>query len=179
MSLPVHSVILGFARLWPLGLSPRAPGTVASLASALAAPWLFLVFPLPLRLALLAVFFVLGGLAADFAEKSLGRKDPSSVVIDELLGQWLALLPLLTAWQTVTNVPGPAIGPESARVPLLLILLGFALFRLFDIWKPWPVKASETWLPGGWGIMIDDVVAGCFGLAVFLAMLKGMALVWG
>ena len=69
------------------------------------------------------------------------------MVIDELLGLWIVLCPFAVA-------------------PWWLVGLAFVLFRLFDITKPWPVKASETWLPGGYGVMIDDAVAGLQALAV-------------
>lgn len=66
------------------------------------------------------------------------------MVIDELVGVWLVLLPF-------------------ARPGFGLVLAAFAFFRLFDILKPWPVRASETWLPAGFGVMIDDVLAGPVG----------------
>ena len=130
-------LILAYCRLGIAGLSPRAPGTAGS---ALAACWRRAIFlPLPLwgRLLFLAVIVVTGGLAATRAEILLGRTDPGEVVIDELAGVWIALLPL---------------GADQWSWPGLV--WAFALFRLFDIWKPWPVHASETWLPAGWGIML-------------------------
>lgn len=143
--------ILLFCRLGVAGLSPVAPGTCGSFLALLAAPVLF--FPLPLwsRIVLLGLLFWLGGLAATRAEKVLGKKDPSEVVIDELLGQWLTFLPFATPnWQAC--------------------LLGFGLFRLFDACKPWPVSASETWLPSGFGVMVDDVVAGLMAMCCLLAV---------
>ena len=106
---------------------------------------------------LLALIFVLGGLAATRAEHLLERKDPGEVVIDELVGVWLVLLPF-----------------ESPS--FWLVLAAFAFFRLFDICKPWPVKASENWLPAGFGIMIDDVVAGVWAL-LCVALLRVVGLV--
>ncbi len=131
------------ATLWPLGLAPKAPGTAGALFAALAAPLVFMPLPDVGRLALLAAIFVLGGLAATRVERVTGRKDPGSVVVDELLGQWVTYLPFaqLEFWQ---------------------ILVGFSLFRLFDIAKPWPVCWSESCLPEGFGIMIDDAVAGLY-----------------
>lgn len=135
----------GLATLWPLGLTPKAPGTAGALLGALAAPLVFLPLPNLGRLALLAVLFVLGGLAASRVERLLGRKDPGSVIVDELLGQWVTYLPFaqLEFWQ---------------------VLVGFSLFRLFDIAKPWPVCWSEGCLPHGFGIMIDDAVAGLYAM---------------
>jgi phosphatidylglycerophosphatase A len=143
-------VFLGIARLQPLGLAP-APGTCCSAAALLAAPFLFLPLDLAQRCAVLLLIFFGGSYAAGRAERILGIEDPPEVVIDEAFGMWLALLPL--------DNPSPA-----------LMLAAFVLFRFFDIVKPWPVSASEHWLPGGYGIMLDDAVAGlpafaCLGAA--------------
>ena len=144
---------LHFARLDPSGLSPKAPGTAGSFFSVLLAPFLFLPFGLPARLAILAAVFILGALAATRAEALLGRKDPGCIVIDELVGQWIAMLFL------------SSFSADSTWCDAAFLLVPFAFFRLFDIWKPWPVHASESWLPAGWGIMIDDVFAGLWALA--------------
>lgn len=138
-------LILAFCRLEPAGLSPKAPGTMGSLAAILLAPFIFMPLSLALKIAILGLLFVFGGLAATRAEKLLARKDPGSIVIDEVLGQWLAILPFATLlwWE---------------------LALAFGLFRLFDIAKPWPVKASEAWMPAGFGIMLDDFFAGLYAL---------------
>lgn len=146
MPAPLDRLALGLARLEPFGLVPKAPGTAGSLAAALLAPWLFLPLALPWRLTLAVAIFFFGAWCASRAEIALGRKDPGSVVIDELLGQWLAYLPLATA------------SPVELG-------LGFALFRLFDITKPPPIRSAEKWLPGGYGVMLDDVIAGLFAAA--------------
>ena len=166
MRTVADTILLTLARLGPAGLSPKAPGTVGSAVAALAAPWLFMPLSLPWRVVLLTVLFVIGGLSASRAERLLGCHDPSSVVVDELVGQWITLLPL-----GLISSPGPVAGPADA--PVLLLVAGFCLFRLFDIWKPGPIYASQEWLPGGWGVMIDDVLAGAFALPV----LAGLALV--
>ena len=149
----LDKAILHFARLDPSGLSPKAPGTAGSFFSVLLAPFLFLPFSLPVRLALLAAIFVLGALAATRAEVLLGRKDPGCIVIDELVGQWIAMLFL------------GSFSADSTWRDAAFLLVPFVFFRIFDIWKPWPVHASESWLPNGWGIMIDDVFAGLWALA--------------
>lgn len=140
-----NGLVLAFCRLGFAGLSPKAPGTVGSALACLIAPICFIPLNLPERCGLLIAIFCIGGLAATRAEQLLGQKDPGQVVIDELLGVWLVLLPLTTPvfWDYV---------------------FAFVLFRIFDIAKPWPVKSSENWLPAGWGIMIDDAVAGCWAL---------------
>ncbi|MBD5648007.1 MAG: phosphatidylglycerophosphatase A [Desulfovibrio sp.] len=136
---------LAFCRLGVAGLAPRAPGTWGTALACLLAPFCFLPLGLGWRLAVLAALFVAGGLAASRAEELLGRKDPGEVVIDELVGVWLVLLPF-------------------AHAGFRLIVAAFVCFRIFDIAKPWPVKASENWLPGGFGVMIDDVLAGLWAL---------------
>ena len=137
-------VSLALAELGPIGRLPTAPGTFGSLLAAVAAPWIFIPLSAWSRGLLLIALFLLGSLAAARSEAFYQRKDPGSVIIDELLGQWIVFIPLQeAAW--------PWLGA------------GFVLFRLFDIVKPWPVRASEDWLPGGFGVMLDDVVAGLYG----------------
>lgn len=139
-------LILAFCRVEPAGLSPKAPGTMGSLVAILLAPFIFLPFSLPVRAIILLMLFFIGGMACTRAEKLLGKKDPGSIVIDEVLGQWVAIFPYVSlAWWELA--------------------IAFALFRLFDISKPWPVKASETWMKAGYGIMIDDFFAGLYALA--------------
>lgn len=133
------------ATLGPVGRMPKAPGTWGSLAAAAAAWFLFLPLPRGERLLALAILLPAGAWCAERTEKALGCKDPACVVIDELWGQWITLFLI------------PATEP-------LWIIPGFLLFRLFDITKPWPVRDSERWLPGGWGVMIDDGVAVCYAL---------------
>lgn len=138
-------LVLYFCRLGVAGLDPKAPGTWGTAMACLLAPYIFLPLNLWLRAGLLLALFFLGAVAATRAEKLLDRKDPGEVVIDELVGVWLVLLPF----------PDPS---------FFMVLAAFVAFRIFDIAKPWPVKASENWLPAGYGIMIDDVVAGLWAL---------------
>ncbi len=145
--MPVDKLILAFCRLGFAGLSPIMPGTCGSAVAAVLAPFLFLPLPFAARVVVLALVFWAGGIASSRAERILGCKDPGQVVIDELLGVWLVLLPF--------SDPG-----------WMKIGIAFVLFRIFDMWKPWPVHASENWLPGGFGIMIDDVMAALQALLV-------------
>ena len=88
--------------------------------------------------------------------RALGVDDHRALVWDEFVGQWIALLPALLA-------------------PWWAVLLGFALFRLFDVWKPWPIREFDRRLHGGLGVMVDDVIAGVFaavGLAIALHLLR-------
>ncbi|KRE88609.1 phosphatidylglycerophosphatase [Frateuria sp. Soil773] len=128
------------------GLAPVAQGTFGSLAALL--PWLLLrQLPLPLYLLAIAAGFAVGVWACDRAGRALGVDDHRSLVWDEFVGQWIALLPaLLAPWWTVAA--------------------GFALFRLFDVWKPWPIRWLDRHLKGGLGVMADDAVAGAFAAAL-------------
>lgn len=147
-------VIMGFCRVGPAGRSPVMPGTCGSLAAMLAAPFLFMPLSYSARAAALGVLFIAGAIASTRAAALLGREDPGEVVIDEVLGQWMTYAPFAAlSW------------PE--------LVIGFLLFRVFDMTKPWPVKASEKWLPGGYGIMLDDAMAAlyaapCLGAARIL-----------
>nr|WP_250887055.1 MULTISPECIES: phosphatidylglycerophosphatase A [unclassified Rhodanobacter] len=133
------------------GLAPVAQGTFGSLAALL--PWLLLrELPLPMYLAVLLIGFAAGVWACNVASRALGVADHRSLVWDEFIGQWVALLPLLVL---------PA--------PWWAIALGFLLFRLFDVWKPWPISWLDRRVKGGMGVMVDDVVAGAFA-AVVLAL---------
>ena len=160
--MPIHLGLksyatLAFCRLGVAGLSPVMPGTCGTLLAVLIAPVLYFPLSFAGRLVELAVLFWLGGMASTSAERILGQTDPGEVVIDELVGVWLVLLPFANPnWKQITAA--------------------FILFRVFDIIKPWPVRASEHCLPGGYGVMIDDVVAAlmamaCMGLAVWLRLL--------
>ena len=96
---------------------------------------------------MLVVVTVLGVWAADEAERALGAKDPGAIVVDEVAGMTLSVLAL---------PPTPGV-----------LLAGFLLFRLFDVLKPFPANVAQR-LPGGLGVMIDDVIAGLYALALLL-----------
>jgi phosphatidylglycerophosphatase A len=146
------------------GYLKPAPGTWGSLVGLLA--WVLLVGGLshpgggPRHWVLLGapVALIFAGVwAADQVVRETGQKDPSFIVIDEWAGMWLALTPLLF---TVTLQPQPwLLGAARCVAP-------FLLFRLFDIWKPGAVDTAQR-LPGGWGVVMDDVLAGL--LAALLA----------
>lgn len=149
----IVQIATNFASLGPFGKLPVS-GTWGSAVAAMLAPLVFLPAPFAVRLFILFLVFVGGGLACDVVEKNLNRKDPGLCVIDEVLGQWITFLffPMLTP---------------------LEMFWGFVLFRVFDILKPPPVRASENWLPGGFGVMIDDALAGIYA-AVSLGILVWM-----
>jgi len=139
------------------GLTPVAQGTFGSLAALL--PWSLLrELPLWIYLIVLLVGFAIGVWACDVAGRALGVDDHRSLVWDEFIGQWIALIPLLL----------PSLLPVS-DFHWWMLVPGFVLFRLFDVWKPWPIRWLDRRVKGGLGVMIDDVVAGVFA-AVVLAI---------
>lgn len=128
------------------GLSPWAPGTVGSLA-ALPLAWLISAYTGTIGLAIaVLIVFALGVWASHVYSAALGKSDAGEIVIDEVAGQWLTLL---------------LVPPDLA-----MYALGFALFRLADIVKPWPISWIDRKIKGGFGVMFDDVLAGAFAAIV-------------
>ncbi len=145
MSLPTL-----LATWFGAGLAPRAPGTWGSLAAAVMAwPIQFWLGWVGLLVAAVAVFGV-GIWAAERDAARTGLKDDGRIVIDEVAGQWIALLPACADWR--------------------LFVLGFVAFRLFDILKPWPVSWADRHVSGGLGVMLDDVLAGIYAAIVVVAV---------
>jgi phosphatidylglycerophosphatase A len=136
------------------GLLPKAPGTAGSLVALL--PWWFLLRGLaPGWYALvLVVGFALGVWACAVSARRLGVDDHGALVWDEVIGMW------------VTLIAAPGIGgPAGSRLGAVICMaIGFVLFRLFDIWKPWPVGVADRRVHGGFGVMLDDVLAGVYAL---------------
>lgn len=128
------------------GYSPIAPGTAGSAVTALVL-WLVPFSRAGLVLFLVAVI-VVGTWAAHVAERSLGGKDPGAIVIDEVAGMTLSVV-------AFPLTPG-------------VLLAGFVLFRIFDVVKPPPAHGSQR-LTGGVGVMIDDLIAGLYALALLAA----------
>jgi phosphatidylglycerophosphatase A len=155
LSSPAGWLACGFGS----GLTPVAQGTFGSLTALL--PWLLLChLSMPLYVLILLIGFAIGVWACDIAGRALGVDDHRSLVWDEFIGQWIALIPLMI----------PALLPT--RVSLWwLLLAGFALFRLFDVWKPWPIRWFDQRVKGGMGVMVDDVIAGIFAAVVLGVLL--------
>ena len=143
---PLGWIASGFG----VGLAPVAAGTFGSAAALL--PWFFWLRQQPpaIYLGVVAIAFAIGVAAAQWVINKTRIEDPSVVVWDEFIGQWLALFLAPTGW--------------------LWMLGGFALFRLFDIWKPWPVSWADQKLHGGFGAMFDDALAGLYALIVLQAI---------
>jgi phosphatidylglycerophosphatase A len=140
------------ATVFGAGLSPIAPGTAGSLAG-IASAWAIIhLFNVPpFYLAILSLGLVpIGIWSATLTARMANKKDPGLVVIDEVLGQWITLA-------------------GGLHVNWKMYLLGFALFRLFDIWKPYPARQLEG-LPAGQGIVADDLMAGLYGALVLFVL---------
>ena len=132
------------------GYSPIAPGTAGSLVGLLLF-WPLRNLPPAVQVAAVVVCFLLGTAAATSVARRVGIEDPGIVVVDEVVGMWTSLLFL-------------PFTPFTAA-------LGFVLFRVMDVWKPYPARQLED-LPGGWGIMADDLMAGVYAnLALRVALL--------
>ncbi|MGH7101758.1 MAG: phosphatidylglycerophosphatase A family protein [Acetobacteraceae bacterium] len=131
-----------------LGLVPRAPGTLAAAVATLIAAGLIVLSPFLVAAA--AAVAIAAGLWA--IPRAGGSGDPGWVVIDEFVGQWIALL----------------VVPRLEVAPLIA---GFVLFRLLDISKPGPIRAAER-LPGALGVIADDVVAGAIAALILLAAMR-------
>jgi phosphatidylglycerophosphatase A len=121
-----------------------------------------------------AILAIVGVWASDRAAEFARLKDPQFVVIDEVSGQHLALL-LGAALPIFRGAPNPYVEwLGNGGVSLKYLLLGFILFRAFDIWKPFPARQAES-LPGGWGIMADDWIAGIYaGIGLWVARALGL-----
>ena len=148
-------VIFLTATWFGVGRSPRAPGTVGSLAALpFGAALMWAVGGWGLAAAT-AGLFLLGTWAAHHYAARLGRDDPGEIVVDEVVGQWLPLCVL--------------------PVEPVAYALAFVSFRFFDIVKPWPIGVADRRLKGGLGIMIDDVLAALAAAIVCLAVYAPLA----
>lgn len=152
---PLQFLAFGFGS----GLAPRGPGTAGTLA---ALPVYVLLAQAPLWLYTLLVLAagLFGVWLCDVVSRQLGEHDHPGIVWDEFVGLWITLwaLPVSLEW----------------------MVLGFVVFRVFDIAKPWPIGLLDRHVQGGFGIMIDDVVAGimsCFTLHLALLLIGGAAVI--
>ncbi|MCW8834794.1 MAG: phosphatidylglycerophosphatase A [Rhodospirillales bacterium] len=133
-----------------VGFLPKAPGTWGSLA-ALPLAWAVHQYGGATALAVCSVIlFGIGWVASEIYINNKSVEDPSEIVVDEVVGQWITLI----------------VVPMS---PFTLIA-GFVLFRVFDIFKPWPVSLADSKVKGGLGVMLDDVLAGIYAAATLFAI---------
>ena len=147
---PILFIAFGFGS----GLSSKAPGTVGTLVGI---PFVLVFAGLPnwAYLLVTALLFVFGIWLCGLASRKLGVHDHGGIVWDEIVGMMITMIAVPISWWT--------------------LLAGFVLFRLFDILKPWPIKVADERIGGGFGIMVDDLLAGLYALLV----LHGLLWLWG
>jgi phosphatidylglycerophosphatase A len=147
---PVHFLAFGFGS----GLSPKAPGTAGTIV-AVVLYLLLAQLPLTAYLLMLLMTFAAGIYLCDRSSKLLGVHDHGGIVWDEFVGYWITMLLAPSGW--------------------LWIVMGFFLFRLFDILKPFPINILDKHVDGGLGIMLDDVLAGIFACICLQLIAFGVA----
>lgn len=155
LTTPEHLIAFGFGA----GLVPKAPGTFGTLVGL---PfWFFLQFSTPeYYLVACGLLFVFGCWVCGESARLLGVHDYGGIVFDEIVGFLIACAPLL-----------PALNLTQDSTWLWLFAV-FALFRFFDILKPWPIRWLDKHVRGGFGIMLDDVLAGIYSAICLLAAVR-------
>ena len=148
-----------FAEVYPIGHSKYAPGTMGSLIGVLIGYFLILNFDVKIYLIFLLIFIIVSYLLCEVHLKFFNKKDPKEVVVDEISGQFIAILGCVQS--------------DKSTYIFLSLLLSFVLFRFFDITKIGPIKRFEN-LPNGIGIMADDIIAGLFALVTQAAILTSL-----
>jgi len=143
LTQPIQFLALGFGS----GLAPKAPGTFGTLAAIPIFLLLTIFMPTPFSYALAVTVMALAGIyICGKAAADVGVHDHPAIVWDEFVGFFITMFMVPVSWQS--------------------ILVGFILFRVFDIFKPWPISFIDKKMVGGIGIMFDDVVAGIFALVI-------------
>ena len=148
-----------FAEAYPIGHSKYAPGTIGSLIGVLFGSFLILNLDVKFYLIFLLIFIIVSYLLCEAHLKFYNKKDPKEVVVDEISGQFIAILGCVQS--------------DKSTYMFLSLFLSFILFRFFDISKIGPIKRFEN-LPNGIGIMADDIVAGLFALVTQAAILTSL-----
>jgi phosphatidylglycerophosphatase A len=148
-----------FAEAYPIGHSKHAPGTIGSLIGVLFGSFLILNLDVKFYLIFLLIFIIVSYLFCEAHLKFYNKKDPKEVVVDEISGQFIAILGCVQS--------------DKSTYMFLSLFLSFILFRFFDISKIGPIKRFEN-LPNGIGIMADDIVAGLFALVTQAAILTSL-----
>jgi len=146
------------------GLSPKAPGTVGTLASLPVGIAVLYYLGMETLFMLTLAITVIGIFEINKYENSTGTHDQQHIVIDEAAGMWLSLM---IAHSTAITMTYP-------YAEILAIIFSFAAFRLFDIWKPSTIGWIDRELKGGMGVMLDDVLAGIAGGLLSALLLMGM-----
>lgn len=145
----MHFIACGFGT----GASPWAPGTVGTLAGvALYIPMALAGLSLLTYLLIVLVGFVAGVWICDVTSRDFGEHDHSGIVWDEVIGYWITMTAIPFDWKWV--------------------IAGFVLFRIFDVIKPWPIRDIDRKVGGGFGVMIDDVLAGVYAWVILFLLVR-------
>ena len=145
---PVHFLAIGLGS----GAAPKAPGTFGTLAAVLLY-WPMSALPLGYYCALVVVAGIVGIYLCGKTADDWKVHDHGGIVWDEFVGYWITMIAVPNTWYWA--------------------LAGFVLFRLFDIWKPWPIRYCDRHIDGGVGIMLDDIIAGIFAWASLWLLILG------
>ncbi len=146
---PVHFLAFGFGS----GLAPKGPGTAGTVVALVLWP-LLATLPLHTYIGVVVAASLLGFYLCGKTAHDMGVHDHPGIVWDEIAGYWLTMTALPASWSWA--------------------LAGFVLFRLFDIWKPWPIRWLDRQVHGGVGIMVDDLLAGLFAWAILFSVSQWM-----
>ena len=139
-----------FVSVFGIGFIPFASGTFGSLAGLIIGYTLNLI-NYNLFFLIIPILFILGVIASNTYQKQTGEKDSSVIVIDEVVGQLIAMMFVMDDY--------------------VLVFISFIIFRLFDIYKPWPASYADKKMTGGFGVMLDDVFAGIY-TAIFIFLIS-------
>lgn len=144
-----------------IGNSKYLPGTVASFVTCLIYI-LFYIFQISIIVLILNVIiiFIFSVYIIDKFNNSFSKVDAKEIVIDEFIGQ---SIPILTIYSFIEK--------NNLNYFIFLTLMSFILFRVFDIWKPYPINIIDKYMKNGFGIILDDIIAGIFSVLVFLIIL--------
>jgi phosphatidylglycerophosphatase A len=146
------------------GLSPKAPGTVGTLASLPVGVAVLYLFGMETLFMITLTITVIGIFEINKYEKLTGLHDQQEIVIDEAVGMWLSLMIAISTALTMTY----------PYVEVIAIVLSFATFRLFDIWKPSTIGWIDREIKGGLGVIMDDILAGIAGGLLTVIVLMGI-----
>ncbi len=147
------------ATFFGCGFLRPAPGTWGSIVAIPICYSVFFILGFMLSLIAYVFLFIIGTYAAHKFDQDAETHDHKSIVIDELAGQWITLIPVFYVY------------PSNA---FLLTVMAFLFFRFFDIIKPWPICLVDQKIPGAWGVMLDDVVAGLFSALLLTGLILWM-----
>jgi phosphatidylglycerophosphatase A len=153
-----------FITFFGAGLSPKAPGTVGSLAALIVGVGILTFLPMQTLFMLTLAISVIAIFEINKYEKATGIHDDKSIVIDEVSGMWIAMMFALSTAETMHY-------PYAYEMALVL---SFATFRLFDIWKPSTIGVIDRKVGGGLGVMGDDILAGVAAGLLSTVMLMGI-----